>query len=108
MHALHRRRSVITLNSKEIILTAAIEAQEAITQEIRSRTDITGTGFDQLGLVDGATIVREYLDFNETGVALDHLRYMIEETGIQISAAAHGALDALCDQQRLRRIRAPR
>lgn len=78
------------------IVAAAIEAQAAIDQKLGSCPDIAGTAFDQAGLKDGLQIVREYVDADEAGVALDHLRYMIEETGILISAPTRAALDDVC------------
>jgi hypothetical protein len=39
---------------------------------------------NQVNLLGGDKIVRDYLDHGEMGLALDHLNYMVEETGIQL------------------------
>lgn len=46
-----------------------------------------GSGLDQAGLADGVSIVEDYLEHNEAGVALEHLIYMIREPPLPISAA---------------------
>ena len=44
-----------------------------------------GSALDQAGLRDGKEIVMDYLSHGEAGVALEHLVYMVKETGIAIS-----------------------
>ena len=40
--------------------------------------------FDQVNLTNGVAVVLDHLDHNEAGLALDHLDYMIEETGVTL------------------------
>ena len=86
----------------ETIVAAAIEAQAAINRKLYSCPDIAGTPFDQAGLKDGLQIVCDYVRAGEAGVALDHLRYMIKETEILLSAPTTAALDDVC-----RRLKVP-
>lgn len=44
-----------------------------------------GSNLDQLGLRDGKSIVEDFLNHNEPGLALEHLVYMIEETDMVLS-----------------------
>ncbi|MDQ2799979.1 MAG: MafI family immunity protein [Armatimonadota bacterium] len=53
-----------------------------------------GSDLDQCGLKDGAEIVRDYMAHNEWGLALEHLCYMVEETGLPISAKTYASLKA--------------
>ena len=41
--------------------------------------------FNQMGLIDGMDIVRDYIDHNEMGCAVDHVFYMIYESGINVN-----------------------
>ena len=70
------------------LLAVATEAQRRISEEFDRMTvsEIEGTKFDQAGLREGLKIVEDYLSAGEIGVAYDHLRYMIEETEIALSA----------------------
>ncbi len=38
--------------------------------------------FEQEGLLNGSQIVQEYLDYNEYGIAIEHLLYMFYESEI--------------------------
>ncbi len=51
-----------------------------------------GSALDQLGLRDGASIVHDYLSHGEMGLAFEHLIYMIDEPGLELSCRAHSAL----------------
>lgn len=51
-----------------------------------------GSELDQLGLIDGIGIVEDYLDVGEYGIALDHLLYMICESGLQVSGSTYSAI----------------
>jgi hypothetical protein len=46
---------------------------------------VAGSALDQAGLVDGVSIVEDYLRHGEAGVALEHLVYMIHEPRLPIS-----------------------
>ncbi len=46
---------------------------------------VAGNALDQVNLKGGDNIIFEYLDFGELGVAFDHLTYMIDETGIELT-----------------------
>jgi hypothetical protein len=46
---------------------------------------IAGSALDQAGLIDGVSIVEDYLRHGEPGVALEHLIYMIHEPRLPIS-----------------------
>lgn len=66
-----------------------------ITPEIQNLVDLeftktggypdAGSALDQVSLKGGDLIVYDYLDFGEAGVAFDHLTYMIDETGIELT-----------------------
>jgi hypothetical protein len=51
----------------------------------------------QEGLSNGTSIVLDYLEHNETRIALEHLLYMVNEPPLTLSAAAKTALSQLCD-----------
>jgi hypothetical protein len=44
-----------------------------------------GSALDQAGLMDGVSVVEDYLHHGETGLALKHLIYMIHEPRLPIS-----------------------
>jgi len=66
-------------------------------QATREVAGLMSAAFDQAGIIDsahnlassglrdGATIVREFLAHSETGLAYDHLRYMISEADLRVS-----------------------
>jgi hypothetical protein len=51
----------------------------------------------QEGLSNGTSIVLDYLEHNETRIALEHLLYMVNEPPLPLSAAGKAALSRLCD-----------
>lgn len=51
----------------------------------------------QEGISNGTSIVLDYLEHNETKIALEHLLYMVKEPPLTLSAAAKAALSQLCD-----------
>ena len=62
------------------------DIQELIDQEfnrVNNRPN-PGSALDQAGLKDGKEIVEDYLSHGEAGIALEHIAYMIAETGINI------------------------
>jgi hypothetical protein len=56
----------------------------------------------QEGLSNGTSIVLDYLEHNETRIALEHLLYMVNEPPLTLSAAAEAALSQLCDKYGMR------
>ncbi len=70
-----------------ILLSATSEAQQLLDAEFAavSHSPISGSALDQCGLRDGESIVREYIEHNEFGLAIEHLSYMVGETGIVLS-----------------------
>ena len=52
-----------------------------------------GSVLDQGGLRDGASIVLDYLRYNEAGVALEHLVYMVREPALSISRETFMLID---------------
>jgi len=53
-----------------------------------------GSSLDQLGLRDGAEVVESLMADNEWGQALEHLRYMVAEADLPISAEARASIKA--------------
>ena len=54
---------------------------------------VPGSALDQAGLVDGVSIVEDYLHDGETGVALEHLIYMVEEPSLPISTGTFHCIE---------------
>ena len=46
---------------------------------------LPGHALAQEGLANGREVVLDYLEHGEAGVALEHLHYMIDEPGLEIS-----------------------
>lgn len=88
---------------EEQIRDVAIEAQDRISRELKRRTpeQIRGTGFDQLGLVDGLQQVEEFLRVSETTLAVEHLLYMVLEAGIPLTPNAARAIQRVCVARRM-------
>ncbi|MEM8486321.1 MAG: hypothetical protein AAF564_12285 [Bacteroidota bacterium] len=57
--------------------------------------------FSQVGLLDGDQIVKEYLDHNEFGIALDHVLYMVHESDICFDPQSVLALHALAEKLKI-------
>lgn len=53
-----------------------------------------GSSLDQVHLIDGDEVVEDYIRYGEYGLALDHLRYMIDEPPLSISDEALGRLES--------------
>lgn len=78
------------MNRKEIariLLSATSEAQQLLDAEFDavSNSPPSASALDQCGLRDGVAIVREYLEHDEIGLAIEHPSYMVGETGIVLS-----------------------
>ena len=72
---------------KEILKQASSEVQGLVDQEFTkvNNNPLPGSNLDQAGLKGGREIVLDYLNHGEIGIALEHLLYMVEETGIMVS-----------------------
>jgi hypothetical protein len=57
-----------------------------------SEVEQQAAGFAHSGLIDGASIVREYVDHGELGCAVEHLLYMVVETSIELTPASRACL----------------
>ena len=55
------------------------------------------SNINQLGLRNGAEIVRDYMAANEWGVAVEHLCYMIRESVLVLSDETYLAVKAMCN-----------
>ena len=51
--------------------------------------------FDQVGLLDGDSIVADYLEHGEWGLAIEHVLYMVHESNIDFPDDELAALHAL-------------
>lgn len=74
------------MSLESLILDAAEEAQ-ALLDELYRQTPkpAPDSPLGQAGLRDGASLVRDYLEHAEAGVAFEHLVYMITEPGLRLS-----------------------
>jgi hypothetical protein len=63
------------------VLVAADQAEQLIG-ELYER-DPTNETFEQAGMLDGRKIIQEFIDYNEWGLGLQHLLYMIHESEIK-------------------------
>lgn len=72
------------------IVQAVEEAQRLLDIEYAKcgNRPPSGSALDQAGLRNGKEIVMDYLSHGEPGVALKHLIYMVEETGIALPERA--------------------
>ncbi len=70
----------IVKNNKQTILRLAGFVQTLIL-ELNAREPDNET-FGQEGMLNGLSIVNEYLDEDEYGIAIDHLLYMVYESDI--------------------------
>ena len=56
-----------------------------------------GSALDQVYLLDGRSVVEDYLDHGEAGLAFDHLLYMIREPPLRISQDCMSRLRCVVD-----------
>ena len=91
------------------LLAVATEAQDRISEAIErmSASKIEDANFDQAGLRDGLAIVEDYVSAGELGVAYEHLRYMVEEAKVALSAESFRFLQETAAVLGLRPPRAP-
>ncbi len=81
------------------------KAFQAISSEVQSLVDaafvevesspLRGSALDQEGLTNGSEIAIGYLGHGETGLAFDHLRYMIVEPPVQVSVDCFRRIEEL-------------
>jgi hypothetical protein len=69
------------MEDEAFILESAKLARQLIIELYKD--DPTHETFEQVGLLDGAEEVRDYLEHNEIGLAVEHLLYMVHEADIQ-------------------------
>lgn len=71
---------------KENIRQAADAVQMLIEHEFQNvgNEPIAGSPLDQEGLRNGKDIITDYVRHGEAGLALEHLVYMIHETGVNL------------------------
>jgi hypothetical protein len=88
------------MSISDSIRTHCATAQSLIA-ELR-RVNPEDETFDQLGILDGHTIVAEFLDHGEFGVAIEHVLYMVHESNISFPAEELNALHALAEELGIR------
>ncbi|GAB5520685.1 MAG: hypothetical protein RhofKO_29360 [Rhodothermales bacterium] len=78
----------------QVLKRVACEAQSPMDRELAavSGNPVAGSGLDQAGLQDGQSIIRDFLEHNELGLAFDHVIYMIEEAELALSNRAREEL----------------
>jgi hypothetical protein len=81
---------------RALIVECTSEAQRLIN-ELHER-DPKNETFSQVGLLDGADTVAEYLSHNEIAIALEHLLYMIHESDIRFDARSVVSLHSLAER----------
>ena len=54
--------------------------------------------FDQLGILDGHSMITDFLDHNELGLALEHVLYMVHESNIVFPSDKLKALHSLAER----------
>lgn len=73
---------------------------DKLYKELNSKESIKEI-FKQSGLLNGKRIIDEYLEYNEYGIAIDHLLYMISETKIQLKNEELIRLKSLCEHLKI-------
>src|SRR6187402_630501 len=76
------------MNEAELFIRQALREVSILMERAFSEvggSPAPGSSLDQAGLSDGASIVEDYLEHGEAGVALEHLIYMIREPQLPIS-----------------------
>ena len=96
--------------------TMDIAATQALIKEILSEVSVRmAYAYTEAGLIDhdhplaqeglsnGTPIVLDYLEHNETKIALEHLLYMVDEPPLTLSLTAEAALTQLCAMYEIQR-----
>ena len=71
------------MRKTRLITEITNEIQESIDQLYLEKPD--NETFEQEGFLNGSQIVQEYLEYNEYGLAIEHLLYMFYESDINRS-----------------------
>lgn len=87
-------RQTIVTSELEIRKLASV-VQDRVNVEYRKGPPEACSALDQAGLRDGDSIVSDYLDHNEPGLAFEHLLYMIIEPEFVLTAAQLSVLAAV-------------
>lgn len=61
-----------------------LQLSKEIIDELLNSKDSSYT-FESLGISDGKDIIQEYVNNSETGLAYEHLEYIISESNISLS-----------------------
>lgn len=72
------------MNTSKRIAELAAKIQHQINELYSNQPD--NEIFEQEGILTGFQIVREYLDQDENGLAIEHLLYMVHESNIPYPA----------------------
>jgi hypothetical protein len=73
--------------------TAAHEVSTLVANAFRAAGPVADNHpLAQAGLVDGHTVVLDYLEHNEAGLAYDHLIYMVVEADLKLSKRCKSAI----------------
>jgi len=78
---------------KNEIIELSNTAQALIT-ELHENEPNSET-FEQVGIINGAEIINDYISNGELGVALEHLLYMVHESGISFPEEASNKLNLI-------------
>jgi len=78
-------------NFKSKILDLTNDIQKLVDAEFAkvNYKPIPGSNLDQLNLLEGSKVIEEYIKYNEFGLAVDHLGYMIGEINIELSTSEY-------------------
>ena len=74
---------LITIFGKSLKVEIKDLTENILTHQWESQIKLKKT--DSAGIIDGKQIIWEYLDYNEVGCAFDHLKYVINETEIDLT-----------------------
>ncbi len=84
---------------QEQIIRLAETAQRLITELHINEPD--NETFEQTGIINGFTIIKEFIDTDEVGLALEHLLYMIYESDIFYPESAFQELHNLTSKYKI-------
>ena len=81
---------------KNEIIELCNTAQALITElhENKPNSEV----FEQVGIINGCEIVNDYISNGELGVALEHLLYMVHESGISFPEEALNKLHLIVQE----------
>ncbi len=85
---------------KSKIGSELIKLSLIIKKQIASNKSISKQ-IDQAGILDGSTIISEYVNQNKFGVAYEHLIYMITESEMSISDSSKITINKIAKKLKL-------